>query len=526
MRHIRPFVLLVLAGLFAVSPVGAQRSAWPLADRTVIGDGSVVLAVAAAVDRAMIVLPGGVLLLDPVGRRWSGPYQAPDPGALARARAAVLDPLDQSLWIQLPVGWIHFEPTIELWEQGAAPGPVSQIAFDADNPSSGLFILVGAAWYQVPRGSGFPVPASPPKRQIRPLSIAELMNQAAGLAGMTGGVLTDQRGRPARFTSAAADPTGRGWWVGTAGVGLLFLPYGQVTPERVPYGLPSASAAAVYSVPQGVWVATDQVNGLSPALSFLSSDLAVVRWNQGPMATGLPFHAVSRMTGAGTSLWLGTDVGLLRVTDDGKRVERFDEGRGLPDARVFSVLARRGRVLAGTAHGLISLDDSGRVSRLAPAFVDRVDALETLGDTVWIGSSSGPLVVSRESGEVEWPAGLDRAPAYRSPVLALGRLGDTLVALTTERLEWRDPAKGTWTLGPLLESALGRLRTMVAWHGGAFVAGDRAVGYVRLGALPARPLTVPIEIPAAPRDLAVDDQYLWVATSQGLVRWRLDAIAP
>jgi ligand-binding sensor domain-containing protein len=44
--------------------------------------------------------------------------------------------------------------------------------------------------------------------------------------------------------------------------------------------------------------------------------------------------------------------------------------------------------------------------------------------------------------------------------------------------------------------------------------------------LPAQPLSVPAEIPAAPRDLAVDDQYLWVATSRGLVRWRLEAIAP
>jgi hypothetical protein len=524
-RH-QPVILLILALLGSAEPAVAQRTDWPLADRSVIGDGSVVTAVAAAVDRVLVCTPGGVLSLDPIGRRWIGPYQAPDPGALSRARAALLDPLDQSLWIQLPAGWLRFEPTLELWEQGVAPGPITQIAFDADNPTSGLFLLIGASWYQVPRGSQFPIPASAPRRPVKPLTFQDLMNQAVGLAGMSGGVFTDPRGRPARITSAAADPTGRGWWVGTAGVGLLFLAYGQAIPERVPYGLPSASTAAVYAVPQGVWIATDQLNGQSPALSFLSSDLATARSNEGPMATGLPFHAVFKMTGLGSSLWLGTDVGLLKFTDDGHRVERFDEGRGLPDARVYTVLARRGRVLAGTAHGLVAVDDSGRVSRLGPNFVDRVDALETVGDTVWVGGPRGPMILPPGREQLEWPNGLDAAPAFRAPVLAMGRLGDTIVALTTERLEWRDPGTGAWSLGPMLESSLGRLLTMVTWHGGAFVAGDHAVAFVRLGALPAQPLSVPSEIPAPPRDLAIDDQYLWVATSQGLVRWRLEAIAP
>ncbi|HKV74031.1 MAG TPA: hypothetical protein VJN95_05905 [Gemmatimonadales bacterium] len=519
----------MLAGavaLLVAVPARAQRTDWPLADRTVIGDGSVVLAVAAAIDRVMVCTPTGVLLLDPISRHWTGPFLPPDAGQLASARAGLLDPLDQSLWVQLGGGWLHFEPTIELWESGVAPGPVSQIAFDGDNSSAGLFLLVGASWYLVPRGSGFPVPSSAPKHPIRPLSIPELMSQATGLAGMTGGVLTDPRGRLARFTSAATDPAGRGWWVGTAGVGLVFVPFGQVVPEQVPFGLPSAAAAAVYAAPGEVWIATDQSTGANPALARVSTDLTAVHWNEGPMATGLPFRYVTRLTGADRYLWLGTDAGLLRIGGDGRSVERFDESRGLPDGRVLSVLARRGRVLAGTMHGLVSVDDTGKVTRLAPTFADRIDGIEMLGDTILVGTEQGPLVFNPASGEFEWPNGMDRAPAYRSPVLAMGRLADTLVALTTERLEWRDPASGHWSLGPLLGASLGRLRTMIPWLDGVFVAGDHAVAFVRLLELPARPLTVPIELPAAPRDLAVDDTYLWVATNQGVVRWRLDAIAP
>ncbi|MEO8030048.1 MAG: hypothetical protein ABJC74_15530 [Gemmatimonadota bacterium] len=518
--------LTALFGVVAAAPLTAQRPDWPLPDRTVIGDGSVINAVAAVFDRVYAAGPGGVLVLDPLNRGWTGPYFPPDPSLLSRVRAGLIDPLDRSLWLQLNDGWLRFDPLSEFWEVGRASGPVSQIAFDQDNLAAGLFLRVGASWYQVQRGSTFPTPASPPRHPTVPLTVQELLKQAPGLAGMSGGNLVDPRGRPVQYTSAAADPTGRGWWIGSSGIGLLFLPVGQVTAERVPFGLPSPSAAAVVTVPGGVWVAMDQAAGASPALAFLSSDLKTSKWNEGPMATGLPFRLASKLVVLGRDLWLGTDLGLLRIDGDG-RAERYDESRGLPDQRVTAVVARGKQVLVGTAHGLVAVNASGNIVPLGTNYTDRVDAIEALGDTIWIGTMLGAQVLLPGSDRFIYPAGLDSAPPYHAPILALGLQGDTLVALNTERLEWRDPETGGWILGPLLESSFGRLHTMLPRPGGAFVAGDRAVGYVRFqtgGS--ARPLTVPIEIPAAPRDLAVDDEYLWVATNRGVVRWRLAAISP
>jgi hypothetical protein len=67
---------------------------------------------------------------------------------------------------------------------------------------------------------------------------------------------------------------------------------------------------------------------------------------------------------------------------------------------------------------------------------------------------------------------------------------------------------------------------MVVYADGLFVAGDRGVGFVRVNTSPLRVILVPDDLPAPPRDLAVDDDYLWVATSAGLVRWAVTVVGP
>jgi ligand-binding sensor domain-containing protein len=110
-------------------------------------------------------------------------------------------------------------------------------------------------------------------------------------------------------------------------------------------------------------------------------------------------------------------------------------------------------------------------------------------------------------------------------VVDLATLGDTLVALTFDELLWRNPQSGQWTLGPNLSALLGRLRRFVADGPGFWIAGDRGVGFARLSAPALRPLSQG-DLPGAANDLAVDQDFLWVATDGGLVRFRLDAIRP
>jgi hypothetical protein len=122
------------------------------------------------------------------------------------------------------------------------------------------------------------------------------------------------------------------------------------------------------------------------------------------------------------------------------------------------------------------------------------------------------------------PEGMS-SPSLQSAVIDLATLGDTLVALTRDGLLWRDPRTKRWTLGPNISALLGRLRRFVPDGPGFWVAGDQALGFARLNTPPVRPIRDG-DLPAPVNDLAVDNDYLWVATDRGLVRFLLSAIRP
>jgi len=131
---------LVLAGL--ALPVRAQSPSrdWRPEDRTVIGDFSHIASVATAIDRVYASSPSAVLIWNPQFRQWQGPYDPPDPAILARVTSSLVDPLDNSLWLARPDGWVHFQPELQLWDQGAVPGGVQTIAFDGDE------VVFGVRW--------------------------------------------------------------------------------------------------------------------------------------------------------------------------------------------------------------------------------------------------------------------------------------------------------------------------------------------------------------------------------------------
>jgi hypothetical protein len=115
--------------------------------------------------------------------------------------------------------------------------------------------------------------------------------------------------------------------------------------------------------------------------------------------------------------------------------------------------------------------------------------------------------------------------SLQAPVFEFATLGDTLVALTRDHMMWRDPRTRAWSVGPNLSGLLGRLRRFAADGPGFWVAGERGVGFARLGGAPLLPVREG-DLPGPANDLAVDQDHLWVATAFGLVRFRLDAVRP
>jgi ligand-binding sensor domain-containing protein len=497
---------------------------WRPEDRTVLGDFSRVQAIATSPDRVFITSPAGVLIWNPQFQRWEGSFDPPQRGLLDGVFASLADPLDNSLWLARPDGWVHYQPDIQLWDQGAVPEGVLGIAFDQDDPASGLYLRTRRDWELLPRGGTVPAPARPPARPLVPASVGEAIRSNPTLQANVAAILSDARLRTVRYTAAARSFDNRGWYLGTSGIGALYLPDGSPLPQRLSFGLPSDRVGAVVSWPGGVWAATNRTPLADASLTFVTEDLDQFHSLPGTSAVGTPFSQVRELAGQGRAVWAATDLGVARVQSADSTLELVDERRGLPDSRVYSIVSRTGRIVVGTAHGLARLGDSLKVERVAPEYSGAVYTVFPAGDSVWAGTPAGLLLAIPGGADLVRPAGM-ASPSLQASVVDLSPLGDTLVALTQTQLLWRDPRSGRWTLGPDLSGLLGRLRRFVADGPGFWVAGDRAVGFARLGTPPLRPLREG-DLPGVANDLAVDDQFLWVATDGGLVRFRLSAIRP
>jgi ligand-binding sensor domain-containing protein len=271
-------------------------------------------------------------------------------------------------------------------------------------------------------------------------------------------------------------------------------------------------------------VGTNRTSQADAALTFVGEELTEFRTLRGLPATGVPFTRILDLAGLERTIYAATDFGLAYIDPAEGRYELIDDRRGLPDSRVYAVVARQGRIVVGTARGLARMDDSLRVERVAPRFTDPAYAVFPAGDSIWVGTPLGVMLALPGEEDLVRPAALATA-SLQGQVIALGSLADTIVALTRDALLWRNPRGGAWTLGPNLSGLLGRLRAFAADGPGFWVAGDRGVGFARLTSPPVRSLRQG-DFPGDATDLTVGREHLWVGTTEGLVRFRLDAIRP
>jgi len=522
---------LLLLGLLLVPFVhgSAQQGLprlWSLDDRVILSDFTTITSVAAGPDRVVVTSPTSLVIWEPLLGRWKGPFDPPDPSYLSGVFASLLDPIDYSVWLATQTGWARYDTNIDAWERGLIPARVMTIAFDRANPGRGLLVRTSGGWFEIERGSMIASPSSAPLDPEAPKTVQDALRENPWFDANQAAVLRTARLGTARFTVAAQSFDRQGWYLGTSGAGLLYAEVGAAIPSPLPFGLPSERVGAVFDGPAGVWVATDRTASSEATITFVDRRLTEFKPLEESAVFGVRFNQATRMVGRDAFLWVASDLGLVRVSTSGRAIEVFDESRGLPDRRIMSLAARHGTIAVGTARGFATITDSLEVRRVAPDYAGRALAVAIGGDTLWAGTSLGVFLALPESPDLERPVGLGPEPSLRQPVVALDWLADTLVALTPDHLMWRDPVTGVWTLGPLLSPQLGRLRTLLPDRRGLWIAGDRGVGAATLATPFPRMLLVGRDLPGEVTDLAVDDEFLWVATLRGLVRWRLEAVRP
>ncbi len=513
-------ILLVAVALGAGDAAGQYPSSrWRPEERVVVGDYGVVLALAAGRDLLYVFTPDGVGLYDARLRRWELPLPLPSGFAPPVGSPALVDPMDRSAWLGTQSGLLHYDPRLELVETVAVPGGVLDIMFDRDDAFVGLYVRSPFRWYLVQRGSGILTDVAslpPPDRQVRSTRVEEVMRRDPGLVARSPLALTDERLRDYRYTAAAELRLTEDLFLGTDGLGVLFVDPVTRTFERLAFGLLDRHAASLALVDDVVVVGASG-QGARWGLTFLSRDLQRFRYEEGPAATGYRFRSVLDLATDGEAILAATERGLWRIGPDGRAVRLVSALVG--DAvGVFAVARNPAGIWAGTERGLLFVDSAGDGMLVDARVREPIYAVLPLADTVWLGGVRGLAFVAPGADEILVPGAVVEDPWLRDVVIAVVESGGTLVAATRDRVGWRDAA-GTWTVERSLGGEVGRIIALASDADGVWIAGTS--GVVRFD--PGRgtfPQALRREdLPGELRDVAADDRYLWVATDRGVVRF-------
>lgn len=494
----------------------SQSPTWRPDDRVLIADFSRITAVAASPFTLFAATPAGLLVYDRSARRWSPPVSVLDGYPDTPVSVALADAADDAVWLGTASGWARYDARIRQWQTGPLIGGVIDLAIDPRDPVGGIYLRAATGgWSFLPRGALLPFGnRAPPANATRPLDPRAALAQAPHADALRALLLTDPRLRTFQFTSAARTPDQGDVFFGTNGRGVIRID-GATRFDVLEYGLAAPGAASLAPASDGVWVGTVPGPGDRDGVTWIASDLSSTRWVEGSGARGLGFREARRMLARGNRLWIVTERGVARVDPAAQRADL------LPLDEAITLAPAPDGVWVGTRRGLFIVTDSGQMVMLGAPGPNAVLSLLPAGDSVWVGTSVGLGLLAPGDRSPRAPVELASAPGLNAPIVALARLGDTLVAATPDRVAWRSPA-GVWSVArPTAD--LGLLTTLQADESGIWVGGARGLAYWRIGARAFRARRVPVDLPDGVRDVLVAPPYLWVATGRGVVRFLREA---
>jgi ligand-binding sensor domain-containing protein len=516
-------LLLLALGVADVGPVAAQARFWREDERVIITDQQTVYAVAATDARVYAATTTGLAIYDRRFRQWEPPVTVADGYPLDRISAALADPADDAVWLGTATGVVRYRPVFRSFDGYPVPGGVRDLAFDRDDAFQGIYLRSAAGWQLLTRGGFSPVPATPPPpgRRIAPLRPEQLEARIPYLRTMGQQALLDERLRQFHFTSGAAVPGTEEYYLGTDGMGLVFVDALVAQIEPLPAGLLSPGAGAVLTVQDGVWVGSDH-QGARTGLTFVSDDLQRYAYEEGPRGTGFRASVVRALAARGGEIWAGTDQGIVRV-EPGVATRRLQAVDGLPDDEVFALATGPAGTWVATARGVARVPPDTVL--VVPSEGPSVPALglALARDSAWVAYTDG-LGLAAPDGQVFFAPGSDTLPELRDAIVAVATLGDTVIAATVDRLLWRAGA-GPWVVGRAL-SEVAPIYALAGDASGLWVGGGGGLAHVRLAAGAVVPFPAPRDVPAAVRGIALSERYLWLATEAGLVRFSRNAITP
>jgi len=501
-------------------------------DRVLLTQFNEISAVAASQRHLFIATPFGLGIMDRQFSRWLPPVTVADGFPRDQATVLAADPASDAVWIGAIGQVVVYRPSVDVLTRIPLAGIVEQIAFE--RATTNAYVRASGAWHRVSfsglatRINRSELPSS--AELTAPSTLEDVYREFPMLRAFERLLTRDSNLRNYPVTSGTRAPERSEVWLGTWGDGVFQVdPLFQQATQR-PFGLLDRGAGAITRGADGVWIAGLGV-GLRPrgGVTFASSELQAWRWMTGPGNSPLAGTRAAALAMREDILWVGTDRGLARLsTRNENDLEFWSALNGLPSDQVLSLAPRQGGTWVGTTRGLVFVSDSGRRKArnrvVSPTLADgtAIRALLLTGDTLWIGSDAGLLLLP-PGGEnrLVRAAAVTREQRLARPIRALAR-NDSVVAIATEseviridittgKLRPRIDFPGAGTVRDIRSLAMDE---QTLWIGGGFgaVMIRTADGLTK----PVRPSGVFHEV----EDMVLTNEYVWLATADGVTRLR------
>jgi hypothetical protein len=497
-----------------------------------------VSAIAVTEQYVFVATPRALAVFNSQFGEWMPPLTRIDGWPELPIDVMMADPADPTaVWLGSGNFVYHYRAAFEDLVRATVPQRVSPNAFyvDGGDPGGGVIVGGGPTGFVRVSPTGFVQPYSPPAgrpqgRRVVPQTVASVFGRYRSLQDFQRMLTRDEALRTWPISAAAVHPLKSEVWLGTFGGGVFKVDPAFARSEQIPFGLIGEGAGAVARAADGVWFGSIG-EGLATrtGLTFVDSDLRGSRWIDGGAASPIANARIIALSVWESTLWVGSDRGLAQFDGrTGSIANRWDDLSGLPSALVYAIAPTPQGAWVGTARGLVFAHNTDPASRARPEDADSlliggtaVRALVTRGDTLWIGSDQGVLVLIPGAKEPRRLLAANSDVRLSSPVTAIATADSVVVFATTSgEVISLHAGTGAAAADSALSDAIrvGRVFALAMDARTIWIAGERGVAVIRRDTRAQRTLVGGRDIPPEAFGIVLTPQFAWIATRDGGVR--------
>ncbi len=353
------------------------------------------------------------------------------------------------------------------------------------------------------------------------LQAVEIYFPPWGYDYLPGGVLADEHDRRFPLTDIVDD----GWgnlWMGIWGLGAARSDNAGRRIELLPYGLLQKDITSIHLDKNDLWMSGNAGDSYRTGITKFDPKNNSFKYVETFGSFIYTADDVYDICSNEYDIFVATNNGVWVVDKEEKTIRnRLKRTSGLPDNQILTVLAVGDTLFVGTEYGLgvlnIYADSVKRITKtLLPSLT--VLCLEQADNDLWIGTTEGVYRLDLQTNKIGFLAAGEITQS--GSIYDIEFAADKIWLVTDEELASIDVLTADINLYPEVNN-YGGARAVAVKDTLVAVATVRGLLLIYLGENPYTQIYTTVDglISDNIRDLIFDDEYLWLGTDSGLVRF-------